>query len=948
VAVPPCVPGYEILGELGGGGMGIVYKARQSGLNRLVALKMMRREFGASAEAVNRFRIEAEAVARLQHPNIVAIHEIGAADGGPYLSLELVSGPSLAQRLAGAPLPPRQAAEITRVLARAIHFAHQHGVLHRDLKPSNILLQGSGVGGQGAGIRDQESGLGNEAAASLRPDPWPLAPKITDFGLAKLLGQEAGLTQTGLALGTPSYMAPEQAQAQTQKLGPATDVYALGAVLYEMLTGRPPFRAATPLETLKLVVESEPVRPAQLQPQTPRDLDTICLKCLQKDPQRRYLSAADLADDCAAYLLGQPIKARPVGPLERGWKWVRSHPTVSVPAAVISFAILVILAVVLAYNFRLQVAVNVADEQRTTADMQRNQALADRRRMLAAANALLVEVADKDLEDLPGMEEARQRLLARALEIFKGILSEKDDPDPAVRRDAAGAFKASARIHYLLSDLKAAVADANQALALYEGLAEEAPTDAAFRLEQAAPLETLTQAYSDLRYLSEAEAAAQKRCELLESLPLDEPQRRMELARASAYLGVQLARNRLEDSVTPYQRKPDAPALARKQLDQALRLFGREDLLTDEERHTLASTHLILGMKKYFPDRSDLETEDSLQKARAILEPIVQKRPEPGYVHSSLANVYFELGKLKAAMKRPRDAEEFLSKSLNLRQQRANRQPNVPGYRGELAASLDVLATLYASRAARPPSLAWLTITYPHALGVLCSAWEDHEARSRWEKHALAAFEHQKFIMRKSPENAENRVRLSYSCNFLGFNYAQANRPEKAEAVFRETIELMESVVSAHSESPVYAGTLGTTLMFFGRYLTEYGKSQDALPHLARATSLLETVVRKVPDEHFSYSLFLATACGLQADVLSQMGRNSEAEAHLTREIDLLEDHLRRQPQTWIIPNGLFVLYVQRMRVRTEMGQLIGAGSDGFQLVRLRQQLKSVDGTSKK
>jgi tRNA A-37 threonylcarbamoyl transferase component Bud32 len=281
------VAGYEILSELGRGGMGVVYKARQKSLNRLVALKMILAGEHAGPEALERFRTEAEAVARLQHPNIVQVYEVGEQDGQPFFSLEFIDGGSLADRLTGAPLPARHAAQLVQTLARTMHTTHQQGIVHRDLKPANILLTGDGL------------------------------PMITDFGLAKQLGGSKAKTQSGAILGTPSYMAPEQAAGHTRQIGPAADVYSLGAILYELVTGRPPFQAESPMETLLQVLERDPAPPRLLNPKVDRDLETICLKCLEKDPAQRYAGAAELAGDLGHYLDGETIAARSFNVLER-------------------------------------------------------------------------------------------------------------------------------------------------------------------------------------------------------------------------------------------------------------------------------------------------------------------------------------------------------------------------------------------------------------------------------------------------------------------------------------------------------------------------------------------------------------------------------------------------------------------------------------------------------
>jgi WD40 repeat protein len=302
----PSIPGYEVLGVLSRGGQGVVYQARHLQLKRLVALKMIRAGTHAGPQEVGRIKAEAEAVARLQHPNIVQIYEVGEHDGLPFLSLELMPGGSLAQKLDGTPLPARQAAELLQTLALAVHHAHQHEIIHRDLKPANVLLTGAPGTPLGQGT-----------------------PKITDFGLAKKRDDPSGPTPDFAILGTPSYMAPEQAAGQVRAVSPRTDVYALGAILYELLTGRPPFRGETIADTLELVRTHDPVPPRRLQPKVPRDLETICLRCLRKEPRRRYPSARKLAEDLRRFLNGQPIRARPVRFWERGLKWARRRPAVA-------------------------------------------------------------------------------------------------------------------------------------------------------------------------------------------------------------------------------------------------------------------------------------------------------------------------------------------------------------------------------------------------------------------------------------------------------------------------------------------------------------------------------------------------------------------------------------------------------------------------------------------
>ncbi len=336
---PVCVPGYEVLDEVGRGAMGVVYKARQLSLNRIVALKMILAGGHASPGELARFRAEAEAVGQLQHPNIVQIFEVGQQDGLPFFAMEYVEGGTLAQHLGGKPQQPRGSAQLLEALARAMACAHEKGVIHRDLKPGNVML--ADLAAELGSARDGATPRADAPNGARRLNE--LAPKIADFGLAKRQEGTSHLTQTGAIVGTPSYMAPEQAQGK-KDVGPAADVYALGAILYECLTGRPPFQGPTALDTVLQVTSQEPVPVRRPQPSCPRDLETIVLKCLHKGPERRYASATDLADDLANFLADRPIAARPVGRLERGWRLCRRNPVVAAMTASVAVLLLALAA----------------------------------------------------------------------------------------------------------------------------------------------------------------------------------------------------------------------------------------------------------------------------------------------------------------------------------------------------------------------------------------------------------------------------------------------------------------------------------------------------------------------------------------------------------------------------------------------------------------------------
>ncbi len=377
--------------------MGVVYKARQRTLNRTVALKMMRSGSLASDSEVRRFRSEAQAAAKLQHPNVVAIHEVGEQDGRLFFSMDYIEGQNLAQVVRKSPLPPERAARYVRTIAEAIHYAHQRGILHRDLKPANILID----------AKDE--------------------PRVTDFGLARQIEVNSDLTVSGAVLGTPSYMPPEQAAGKRREIGPASDVYSLGAILYDLLTGRPPFRADTPLDTLRQVIDTEPAPPRLLNRKIPRDLETICLKCLAKPPGQRYPSAQELADDLGRFLKHEPIQARPVGRLGRLWRWSRRNPVVGGLTG--STVLLLVMMTIAAVLFRLDAINGNVDDAQLAAETIRLQLLPLREAVQQTANSptLRESLVTNDLRGLKEFlehtyDEYRNRAADHPLEVENWML----------------------------------------------------------------------------------------------------------------------------------------------------------------------------------------------------------------------------------------------------------------------------------------------------------------------------------------------------------------------------------------------------------------------------------------------------------------------------------------------------------------------------------------------
>ena len=364
------IPEHRLIRELGRGGMGVVYLAEQTGLGRQVAIKTLLPHATGDAGEVARFRAEGEAVAALRHPNIVQIFEVGEAEGRPWFALEFVEGETLSSKIRERPLSARRAAEVTRQIAEGVAHAHAHGIVHRDLKPGNVLLTGDGVA------------------------------KVTDFGLVKRVNDESHITRTGTIVGTPSFMAPEQARGDSD-VGPAADVYALGSVLYAVLTGRPPFLADTAIQTITQVIDKEPVPPSRLQPQVPRDLETVCLKCLRKVPADRYAAASEVSDELGRFLRGVPIHARPVSRTERVWRWAKRNPAMAAVSAVAA-------ALALAVMIGGPTAAVLIEERRQAAEAARGRAIVKEQEAVAAREQAILQKSAAERYAELAEEEARR------------------------------------------------------------------------------------------------------------------------------------------------------------------------------------------------------------------------------------------------------------------------------------------------------------------------------------------------------------------------------------------------------------------------------------------------------------------------------------------------------------------------------------------------------------
>ena len=585
-------PGFEILSELGRGGMGVVYKARQKSLNRLVALKVILGAGHAGADQLTRFRAEATTAARLQHPNIVQVFEVGEHAGQPFFSLELVEGGSLAERLMGEPQPAREAAELVRTLAVAVQHAHERGVVHRDLKPANVLLVSRDAPAE-------RSGSGSRFADSV---------KITDFGLAKQQAADTRLTASGAILGTPSYMAPEQAAGDGSAVGPAVDVYALGAILYELLTGRPPFKAASVMDTVLQVLHDDPVPPSRLQPKLPRDLETICLKCLAKKPDQRYATAAALADDLGRFLGGESILARPASPVGRALKWARRHPARAVVLFVLAVPLPLALASMVFLWAHATAAKKDADAQRTTADREREVAQEYLRNALGTMDKILDQIGDERLARIPAVQAERNAILAEALAFFESLLR-IDSTEPRVREQTGQTYARMARISLAAGRTDESAKHAQAGVNLFEALAAQFP---------------------------------------------DRPQYRDDLAEAYIFLGHSRVLNAdFAGGLEAYRKAADiADALA------------REHPAVPAYQATAAECHRSLGY--YFTVSRASEGEAHFQEALRLAEQLHTAHPQSPEYRALLASVLGAYGQFLVAHQRLAEAKPLVERGMAL------------------------------------------------------------------------------------------------------------------------------------------------------------------------------------------------------------------------------------------------------------------------------------------
>jgi serine/threonine protein kinase len=836
----PQLADYELLGELGRGGMGVVYKARHRMLNRLAAVKVLLSGAHAGAKEHSRFRTEAAAIAQLQHPNIVQIFEVGEANGVPFFALEYVAGGSLADRLDGTPQPERDAAKLVEQLARAMHFAHSQGVVHRDLKPANVLL--SLVHGPSSLVQSPDA---VEGPPRTKDQGLRTTPKITDFGLAKLLDTSSGPTQTGAVLGTPSYMAPEQAGGETRAVGPACDVYALGAILYELLTGRPPFKAETPLDTVLQVLQTEPVPPSRLRPKLARDLETVCLKCLRKEPAKRYASAEALADDLRRFLDGEPIQARPVGVIERGWRWGRRHPSAVVALA--SLALVVLAGFALVYNQWRQAEheKQVVQAERDEADHQRERAHAYLVKAMEAADRL-TRVSEDKLGGVPQLQGERRQIVEDAVKFYESLMEQESD-DPLLRRQAAHARVRAGKLNTQLGQFEAAEKDYREALRLFTRLVADYPARAEYCNDQAAAYRGLALVYrsagDDDRAAGPFREALARSEQLVREHP-GEPAYLRTQAETKMYWGLSLFRR--FDFAGTEQALRGSEAAARA----AVRLRPDDPAL----RAVLAEACNTLGFYFLNLDRP-AQAEASLAEALGVYDRLVRDDPAHRRDHQAgLSRSRLNLGVAYARLNRPAEAEKLLNLGLASHTRLADEYPEISSNRYYLASGYFALAQVEYQRA----------------------KYADAERAAR---QAATLTER---LVREHPKQTYYGYQLRPSYFLLGLIGLSRGDPKLAQEGFDKSVGALEK--AGGKDAPFYiVRELTNYHAQRGQLLSKLGRDAEALPDFDRA---VELAPGSLPPGAPVAASGVANLKVLRLCALARTGRYAEAVEAVAREGD--------------------------------------------------------------
>jgi tetratricopeptide (TPR) repeat protein/tRNA A-37 threonylcarbamoyl transferase component Bud32 len=892
------VAGYELLSELGRGGMGVVYKARQKSLNRLVALKMLLHTGHARPEDMARFHVEAEAIAHLQHPNIVQVFEIGEHEGCPFFSLEFVEGQSLSAKIDSTPQPPAEAARLVQQVAEAMDVAHRRGIIHRDLKPANILLTTEGQ------------------------------PKVTDFGLAKRFEDAGdGPTREGAIMGTPSYMAPEQAAGKTREVGPAGDIYSLGAILYDMLTGRPPFRGTTLLDTLQQVQRVEPVPPVRLQDRVPRDLDTICLKCLEKDPKKRYTSAGALAEDLRRFLAGEPILARPTPTWERAWKWARRRPALAALTAVSVLAVVGVLSLAFLWlDSSRRAAEGIAEQQKKLADYQTQEARkehelwqqAERQRLRAearfrdareAVDVMLTEVGGIKLAHEPHMEKIRRELLEKAVAYYGRFLKDKGD-DASLRWEAGLARLRLGEIRRMLGEPGRAEAEYRKGLAQIEDLERTSSGQLKYRRELAIGYNNLANLLREVGKLPEAEKLNGQALTLRRELPSDAANLK-DLAAVCNNRGIIL-------------QKLARPRDAEQSFQEGEKILARLADGSPRElsyRQELARCLDNLGTLQAAMEKP-AKAAATLGRARDLLEKLVKQKADVPEYREDLAYCCQHLGDVWRDTQ-PAKAEEVYKQSRRLCTDLVHDFPTVPAYRQALAAAWNSLAVLLQAAGRQPEA----DKAFAEALDIRAKIAADFPRMPDFRRSLASAYNNRGILLHthnrlKEAEEAYDHARTFFADltktypdvpdyqqelagTYLNLSTLRASTglTREAEKDCREAAAIQKKLAATHPQAS-YRQELARIELNLGTLLRLNGDltgSEKAFHAAVDGFTRLHAELPNVPD----YPHQLAVAWKELANTLRALKRGSDAEDAWKQSLDLLGKLTKRLPRTPIYRQDL-------------------------------------------
>jgi serine/threonine-protein kinase len=808
-----------VLEEIGRGGMGVVYRARQTKLDRLVALKLFRAQPHSARADLERFRHEAEVVAQLDHPLVVPVYEVGEQQGWIWFTMKLVEGGGLDTQLPHFRTDPRAAARLLLAVARAVHHTHQRGILHRDLKPSNILLDREGQ------------------------------PHVSDFGLARRVGSEVGLTLSGAVVGTPAYMSPEQAIGRRGTVTTAADVYGLGAVLYALLTGKPPFQGNSVLETLEQVKERDPVPPRTLNPGTPRDLETICLKCLRKTPAQRYESAAGLADDLERWLGGEPIRARPVGPVETLWRWCRRQPVQAALAAALLGAVVLGVALIFRQWQRAEENYRTAESRRQEAEDRKAEALESLRMAHEVVRDFTIRVVVNGRLEEHGLEPLRLESLRKAQQYYRKFL-ERPELAPAVLPELAETSAALAEVLRRTGSLEDSLSAYQDALHLYEALVRRSPESAPLRLEQ---------------------------------------------AKLHNHVGgIQGILGRPDDALASFEH-------AGSLLKDALRSHPGEGGLENELACAIHNRAMVFSAAN-----RNKEALAAFAEAQAILDRLVRAEPDNQVFVRFLANTLNNSANVLVRQRRLSEALPRLQEAARLRERLVARFPDNLVYRGALGESLSNVAdcllgsgnfdegvqTIQKATAL----LADLTQASPHikeyrfqsalSQAILGRAYLTHGDPQK----AIDPYEQARRILldlaREQPNVHDYPARLEHVLLDLGDAQYRLNRAKAAQRTYEEARDLQTRFAETGPEPPDLTSRRAATLHSLALTLAVQNQLEDAHACLCSAVRLQQAAFQRVPG-NAGYRQRLLGHHALQAQLERDLGQTADALDTAKRRLEL-------------------------------------------------------------